>query len=109
MITRRHFLRSSSLLALAPTIPLFIARSAKAASAEKDSRVLVVIQLDGGNDALNTVIPFTNPNRSHFESMAVWHTARMDEEDFNGYGWLGRALDPSAGSSYMIGGAVPTA
>jgi uncharacterized protein (DUF1501 family) len=161
MLSRRSFLRASSLLALAPTAPLFVARAAGAAVAGKEKRALVVIQLDGGNDALNTVVPhadpayrkhrpalglkakglikltgelglhpalkpldklleagelavvpgvgYPNPSRSHFQSMAVWHTARRDPSEHTGYGWLGRALDRSASPSYTIGEAVPGA
>ena len=62
MITRREFLarglRDSSLIALAPTLPGFLARTARAAAPEKDGRILVVVQLDGGNDGINTVVPF---------------------------------------------------
>src|SRR4051812_11475461 len=61
MLNRRSFLRASSLLALAPTVPLFLARTAGAAPTDRDARVLVVVQLDGGNDALNTVVPFADP------------------------------------------------
>ena len=110
---------------------------------------VVVIQLSGGNDGLNTVIPYANglyydfrptvgipqedvlklddnfgfspsmgpikrlwdegkvavvagigypnPNRSHFRSMDVWHTA--ESEKIGADGWLGRAirdLDPKS-------------
>ena len=58
MLSRRDFLGRSALIALAPTVPGFLARTARAARAERDGRVLVVIQLDGGNDGINTVVPF---------------------------------------------------
>ena len=113
------------------------------------NRSVVVLQLSGGNDALNTVIPYSNelyydnrpylgipedqvlkldddlglnpamgpikslwdegkvavingigypsPNRSHFRSMDVWHTA--EPTDIAPEGWLGQAirdLDPKA-------------
>ena len=58
MITRRDVLRTLPLISLAPSVPGFLARSARAAAPQKDGRVLVVIQLDGGNDGINTVVPF---------------------------------------------------
>src|SRR6202047_2587732 len=61
MLNRREFLKSSSLLALASAIPLFVTRTGRAAEPDKDGRVLVVVQLDGGNDALNTVVPHADP------------------------------------------------
>src|SRR5687768_4193114 len=60
MISRRHFLKRSSLVAFAPMIPSFLPHMASAATPQNDARVLVVIQLDGGNDGLNTVIPFAD-------------------------------------------------
>jgi uncharacterized protein (DUF1501 family) len=58
--TRRRFLENASLISLAPTIPFFLTNIGKAeAAAKKDpERVLVVIQLNGGNDGINTVVPF---------------------------------------------------
>ncbi|HEY8749319.1 MAG TPA: hypothetical protein VIM11_15150, partial [Tepidisphaeraceae bacterium] len=144
MITRRHFLRSSSLVALAPLVPTFLDDMARAAGANPDARILVVIQLDGGNDGINTVVPFgdeayakhrkelriktdevlkindhvglhpamrqmsklleegrlaivqgvgyPNPNRSHFESMRIWQTARLNPTD-DQRGWIGESFD----------------
>jgi uncharacterized protein (DUF1501 family) len=58
MLSRRDFLSRSALVALAPTVPMFLARSLRAAAPQRDGRVLVVVQLSGGNDGLNTVVPF---------------------------------------------------
>src|SRR5258708_29211060 len=62
MFSRREFLRTSlqtsTLVALAPTVPSFLEQTARAAEPNRDGRVLVVIQLDGGNDGVNTVVPF---------------------------------------------------
>jgi len=111
-------------------------------TSNKREKSLIVIQLSGGNDYLNTVVPYgdgkyydsrttvnipqnrvipvtdklgfnpsmgpikalwdenkvavsngigyENPNRSHFRSMDIWHTA---EPDIIGKeGWLGRAI-----------------
>src|SRR5438552_12633161 len=60
MPTRRQFLtgmlKGSSLLALGSVVPQFVANTARAAQTGKDT-VLVVIEMSGGNDGLNTVIP----------------------------------------------------
>ena len=57
-ISRRELL---TWFALTPTLPCFLRQSAQAATlvqgARHDGRVLVVVQMMGGNDGLNTVIP----------------------------------------------------
>jgi uncharacterized protein (DUF1501 family) len=150
--SRRRFLQtslaSSTLVAMgATTVPEFLGRSARAAGAGRSNeRILVVVQLLGGNDGLNTVVPhgidgynrgrrtlriassqvhkvtaeiglhpamggmskllekgklaivqgagYPNPDRSHFRSMEIWESARLDyDAKALETGWLGRAID----------------
>jgi uncharacterized protein (DUF1501 family) len=64
MSTRRDFLKStlgaSSLLAVGGAVPEFLAATALAAEKgdKKKDTVLVVVELTGGNDGLNTVAPY---------------------------------------------------
>jgi uncharacterized protein (DUF1501 family) len=70
--TRREFLRKTVLgSALSWTMPAFLANTFAALHADaadsatqiitgKDSTILVVLQMAGGNDGLNTVVPYTN-------------------------------------------------
>jgi uncharacterized protein (DUF1501 family) len=63
MLTRRRFLvrtlQASSLFAVGPLVPEFVHNTARAAGAGKDT-VLVIIEMTGGNDGLNTVIPYAD-------------------------------------------------
>ena len=71
--SRRQFLEGSiGFISLASTAPSFITRGAHAAMMPSGSlvssrpgipeeRVLVVVQLAGGNDGLNTIIPYGDP------------------------------------------------
>lgn len=159
--TRRDFLKtagqSTAVLSLSGAAPTFLlSASAAQAAPTKGETVLVVVQLSGGNDGLNTVVPFAddayhanrftlrlskdavlklddyhalhpamkglrelyeqrrvaivqgvgypNPNRSHFESMDIWHTARREPQR-RPIGWLGRYLDATA--TTRAGGDVP--
>jgi uncharacterized protein (DUF1501 family) len=69
-LSRRQFLRTSSLVALGSTVPAFVARTAAEApvSGRPGARdtVLVVVQLTGGNDGLNTVIPFRDASYAQY-------------------------------------------
>jgi uncharacterized protein (DUF1501 family) len=63
MLDRRTFLtrtlQTSSLVALGSVVPEFVAGTARAAAPGKDT-ILVVVELTGGNDGLNTVIPYAD-------------------------------------------------
>ncbi|MEM8732723.1 MAG: DUF1501 domain-containing protein [Planctomycetota bacterium] len=143
---RRKFLGTiaggTAVLGVDALAPSWFAKAAHAISPGQE-RVLVVIQLSGGNDGLNTLVPlgnddyykarptlaisageaiplndslglhpslsgaaelfedtalsviqgvgYENPNRSHFESMDIWHSCGRNEE-VRSEGWLGRAL-----------------
>jgi uncharacterized protein (DUF1501 family) len=146
--SRRRFLAQlaggSAVLSLGGRVPAFWSHAAAAEGAASRDTILVVIQLTGGNDGLNTVVPYDNddyrkarrklavpvadvlkiddalgwhpaargladlmeegklavvqgvgypePNRSHFESMDVWHTCHRKGGPRT-TGWLGRYLD----------------
>ena len=49
--------------------------------------------LESGRLAIVPGVGYPNPNRSHFQSMAIWQSARLDPEEHSGPGWLGRGLD----------------
>ncbi|MER3552935.1 MAG: hypothetical protein C4331_00870 [Meiothermus sp.] len=160
---RRDFIKKSLLtLALGQAAPSLLARTALAAQSK--DKILVVVNLFGGNDQLNTLVPFRNdlyyrnrpsiaiakeqvldlgqngqrlglhpelrplmamwdsgelalipqvgypnPNRSHFISTSIWHTA--DPTHHEPTGWLGRwgdgQDDPFCDT--FIGGATPQA
>jgi len=70
--TRREFLRTSVLGgAFSWTVPAFLANTFSALQADaadratqidtgRDSNILVILQMAGGNDGLNTVVPYNN-------------------------------------------------
>lgn len=68
MFHRRDFLGrslgASTLLAAAPVVPEFLAQTARAAQTDPKAKdkdtVLVVVELAGGNDGLNTVAPYAD-------------------------------------------------
>jgi len=60
-MNRRHFLQhSASLVAIGATAPAFLSRAVAADKNDPGQRILVIVQLAGGNDGLNTVIPWAD-------------------------------------------------
>lgn len=124
-------------------LPPFLLNASNRPDEQSNDNVLVVIQLSGGNDGLNTIVPFKNdryyaarptlaipkdqalklndelglhpamtdlvklyetgalaiiqgvgypnPNRSHFESMDIWHTCRRKTQPRD-HGWIGQSV-----------------
>lgn len=60
LIKRRDFLQAGSLVTASLMLPKFLKAFEQKQSLQKGNKVLVVIQLSGGNDGLNTVIPVSN-------------------------------------------------
>ncbi len=60
-ISRRDFIRTTALFSAIGVAPQFLTRTVEAAGTPiagfKDDRVLVVVQLGGGNDGINTLVP----------------------------------------------------
>ena len=81
--TRRQFLQTSltagTLVSWGLTVPTFLTRTAAAAftpetPGAKDT-ILVVVQLTGGNDGLNTVVPFADDDYAKLRPTLVRRTA----------------------------------
>lgn len=143
-IRRKEFIQIGSLATASLMLPKFLKAFEGHAPVPAGNKVVVILQLSGGNDGLNTVIPYRNdlyykarprlgivkdkalsitdeaglhpalsafkelyddgslsilnnvgypnPDRSHFRSMDIWHTASQSSEYWN-QGWVGRYLD----------------
>jgi uncharacterized protein (DUF1501 family) len=59
-LTRRHFLQTTAALPFAGPLVVSTARRALARSAPAP-RILLLLELNGGNDGLNTVVPYADP------------------------------------------------
>ena len=144
LIKRKKFIQIGSLATASLMVPKFLKAFEGRSMALPGNKVVVILQLSGGNDGLNTVIPvrndlyykarpklgiakdkalsvtdeaglhpaltgfkelyddgslailnnvgYPNPDRSHFRSMDIWHTASQSSEYWTN-GWVGRYLD----------------
>lgn len=154
-IQRRDFLKTGSLATASLLMPKFLKALEAPGTLAPKGKTLVVLQLSGGNDGLNTVVPvrndvyyrerprlgikrenalsltseaglnpaltglksmfdegelailnsvgYPNPDRSHFRSMDIWHSASPADQYWQ-TGWLGRYLDAQCtGSSPAFG------
>ncbi len=143
-IKRKEFIQVGSLATASMLVPKFLKAFEGKPMVPPGNKVVIVLQLSGGNDGLNTVIPirndiyykqrprlgiaktkalgltddaglhpaltafkelyddgslaimnnvgYPNPDRSHFRSMDIWHTASQSNEYWTN-GWVGRYLD----------------
>lgn len=150
---RRDFIKTSALASTAAFIPNFLQGIDLMSGIDAGFKRLVIIQLSGGNDGLNTVVPFNNdiyyemrpklsiskgkvlqlndelglhpamtgirslfddgklsivnnvgypnPDRSHFRSLDIWHSASNSDE-FLTTGWLGRYMDSNCTQPHEI-------
>lgn len=171
--TRRRFLQTTAAGTAVATVGLGspglfgrVLEADEGRSSDRTGTILVLLELAGGNDGLNTIVPYTDdryhrarpvlgigpgevlalddrfglhpamdslrrvhddgrlaivhgvgypgPNRSHFESMDIWHSARTDADlARTSTGWLGRYLDlaPYARRAELpalaVGGRLP--
>src|SRR5258705_4340542 len=139
LFRRKEFLQAGSLATASLMLPKFLKGFDGKVRVPAGNKVVVILQLSGGNDGLNTVIPvrndiyyksrpklgiektkalsltdevglhpalggfkelyddgslgilngvgYPNPDRSHFRSMDIWHTASQSS-DYLTTGWL---------------------
>ncbi|RYG00396.1 MAG: DUF1501 domain-containing protein [Chitinophagaceae bacterium] len=144
LVSRKRFIHAGSLATASMIIPRFLSAFEAPVQVPAGNKVVIVLQLSGGNDGLNTVIPVSNdiyyrnrpilgikkadslkltddaglhpaltafkafydegslgilnsvgypdPDRSHFRSMDIWHSASESDKYLND-GWIGRFLD----------------
>jgi uncharacterized protein (DUF1501 family) len=144
IIKRKKFIQLGSLATASVMMPKFLKAFEGRNVVPAGNKVVVILQLSGGNDGLNTVIPYRNdlyyksrpgigiakdkslmisdeaglhpaltsfkslyddgslgimnnvgypnPDRSHFRSMDIWHTA-SESDEYRTHGWIGKYLD----------------
>lgn len=160
LIQRRNFLKTGSLATASLLLPKFLKAFEGPGMLPNNGKSLVIIQLSGGNDGLNTVVPvrndvyyrerprlgikreaalalgteaglhpaltqlknlyddgalailnsvgYPNPDRSHFRSMDIWHSASPADQ-YWATGWLGRYLDAQCSGNAPGSGSCSSA
>jgi len=78
-ITRRQFIkRSAATVTVGMVAPRWLASDARGQQIEVASgRRFVIIQFAGGNDGLNTVVPYTDARYSALRPMLAWKEAEL--------------------------------
>ena len=80
MTSRREFLKvagGGTLVSFSPLLPSLFASTASASGASADEKVLVVIQLDGGNDGINTVVPYADDGYARARKLLLQKTSEL--------------------------------
>ncbi|MEW4922149.1 DUF1501 domain-containing protein [Algibacter sp. 2305UL17-15] len=89
---RRKFLKQSSLASSLFMVPSFIRAFEQVASSKLGYKRLVIIQLSGGNDGLNTVIPYRND--LYYKERPTLSIAKNDIIKLNDEVGLHSSLEP---------------
>ena len=94
VIKRKEFIQIGSLATASLLVPKFLKAFESKSMVLPGNKVVVILQLSGGNDGLNTVIPFRND--LYYKARPKLGIAKDTASDSNEYwtnGWMGRYLD----------------
>ena len=78
LIKRKEFLQIGTLATASMMMPKFLRALSENSMVPPGNKVLVVMQLSGGNDGLNTVIPFRNDIYYQSRPRLAIHAAHRD-------------------------------
>jgi len=81
-IKRRSFLKTSAALGLSSLVPLKYALS----NEKLNGKILVVLELSGGNDGLNTIVPYGDDNYyKHRPNIGIKENKLLKIDDYFGF------------------------
>src|ERR1051325_5965241 len=79
-INRRQFIkRSAGAVSVGLMMPKLFLTDARGQAADQNRKIFVVIQQAGGNDGLNTVIPYTNPRYQSLRPTLAFKDAELKD------------------------------